>query len=62
VGAATVATPFSVSLQEQPGVLGGSTQLSFRGGAGRTLTAIPYFAWNNRGLAPMTVWLPLAAH
>jgi len=21
-------------------------------------TAIPYFAWNNRGLAPMTVWLP----
>lgn len=21
------------------------------------LTAIPYFAWNNRGLAPMTVWM-----
>jgi hypothetical protein len=22
-------------------------------------TAIPYFAWNNRGLAPMKVWLPV---
>jgi DUF1680 family protein len=25
-----------------------------------TLTAIPYYAWNNRGLAPMAVWLPRA--
>ena len=22
-----------------------------------TLKAIPYYAWNNRGIAPMTVWL-----
>jgi DUF1680 family protein len=21
------------------------------------ITAIPYFAWNNRGLQPMAVWL-----
>jgi DUF1680 family protein len=21
------------------------------------ITAIPYFAWDNRGLAPMAVWL-----
>lgn len=25
-----------------------------------TLTAIPYYAWNNRGLAPMAVWLSRA--
>jgi len=24
-----------------------------------TLTAIPYYAWNNRGPCPMTVWIPL---
>jgi DUF1680 family protein len=23
------------------------------------LTAIPYFAWANRGPAPMRVWIPL---
>jgi DUF1680 family protein len=26
--------------------------------AGRTVTAIPYFAWNNRGKGEMTVWIP----
>ena len=25
------------------------------------LTLIPYFAWNNRGLGQMSVWLPLYA-
>jgi DUF1680 family protein len=25
------------------------------------ITAIPYFAWANRGTAEMTVWLPLSA-
>ncbi len=24
------------------------------------ITLIPYFAWNNRGIAPMSVWLPVA--
>jgi len=30
--------------------------------AGRDVTAIavPYYAWANRGAAPMRVWLPLA--
>jgi DUF1680 family protein len=27
------------------------------GAPAQTLTAIPYFAWNNRGNAPMAVWL-----
>ena len=27
---------------------------------GLALTLVPYFAWNNRGLAEMTVWMPLA--
>lgn len=25
-----------------------------------TATAVPYYAWANRGAAPMRVWLPLA--
>jgi DUF1680 family protein len=25
---------------------------------GRTVTAIPYYAWNNRGKGEMTVWVP----
>jgi DUF1680 family protein len=37
-------------------LLGGVTVLEIRDGANAT-TAIPYFAWNNRGLAPMAVWL-----
>ena len=26
--------------------------------AGRKFTAVPYFAWSNRGLGTMKVWLP----
>jgi DUF1680 family protein len=29
--------------------------------AGRSLIAIPYFAWNHRGNGAMAVWLPLRA-
>jgi DUF1680 family protein len=47
-------------------LLGGITVLNITGAARRTetgsepatLTAIPYAYWNNRGLAPMRVWLP----
>jgi DUF1680 family protein len=42
--------------QPRPDLLGGVTTLLIRDGD-RTTTAIPYFAWNNRGLAPMAVWL-----
>jgi DUF1680 family protein len=40
----------------RPDLLGGVTVLEIRDGA-KTTTAIPYFAWDNRGLAPMAVWL-----
>jgi len=51
----------------EPGLLGGVTTLQLAGvrAAGQpgplAVRAIPYFAWNNRGLGPMTVWLPRAA-
>jgi DUF1680 family protein len=55
--AATVVPSFRADL------LGGVTVLTIDGariapdlGVTR-LTAIPYYAWNNRGLAPMTVWM-----
>lgn len=50
IGSATIAT-----VEVRPTMLGGVTVLKF----GET-TAIPYFAWNNRGPAPMTVWVPRA--
>lgn len=37
-------------------LLGGVTTIEIRDGTATT-TAIPYFAWNNRGNAPMAVWL-----
>jgi DUF1680 family protein len=38
-----------------PDLLGGMTVVQLQGG----LTAIPYFAWANRGPGPMRVWIPL---
>lgn len=51
-----------VDAEYRPRLLGGVDALVIRGAttAGRELgpvTAIPYFAWDNRGLAPMAVWL-----
>ena len=40
----------------QPALLGGVTTLSAKVGE-RTITAIPYFAWANRGRGEMTVWI-----
>ncbi|MDB6095364.1 MAG: hypothetical protein JWM32_2926 [Verrucomicrobia bacterium] len=37
--------------------LGGVTTLEVEDGATARFTAIPYYAWNNRGLSPMAVWL-----
>jgi hypothetical protein len=63
----------NVQAQPRPDLLGGVTVLQIKGAtkvtrdaAGKvtsspaTLTAIPYFAWANRGPSPMQVWLPLA--
>ena len=57
----------------RPELLGGVTVLDIQGAvrvnrskdgqvttSPATLTAIPYFAWANRGPSPMQVWLPLA--
>jgi DUF1680 family protein len=38
----------------RPDLLGGVTVLDVDGA-----TAVPYFAWGNRGLAPMAVWRPV---
>ena len=58
---AAVAAPFRISPEDKPGLLGGVTVLHIEGASGAALTAIPYFAWNNRALAPMAVWLPEVA-
>jgi uncharacterized protein len=47
-----------VEAQPQPDLLGGVTVLKIdQGDHADPVTAIPYYAWNNRGLAPMAVWL-----
>ncbi len=51
----------SLASANRPDWFGGVTVLTMAGAAAAPVTAIPYFAWNNRGLAPMAVWLPRAA-
>ncbi len=51
---ASVSVATKVTARARPDLLGGVTVLEVDGA-----TAIPYFAWNNRGLAPMTVWVPV---
>ncbi|MCX6955553.1 MAG: glycoside hydrolase family 127 protein [Verrucomicrobia bacterium] len=41
-----------LTARSHPELLGGVTTVEWEG-----TTAIPYYAWNNRGLAPMAVWL-----
>ena len=41
----------------QAGLLGGITVLEVADDRAGSFTAIPYYAWNNRGLAPMAVWI-----
>ena len=48
---------------DRPDLLGGVTVLTLdpaKSPCAPPFTAIPYFAWNNRGLAPMDVWLKRA--
>lgn len=51
-----VAPQAKVIAEARPDLLGGVTVLKVDGAI-----AIPYFAWNNRGLAPMEVWVPEVA-
>jgi DUF1680 family protein len=53
IPAAVSATP-AIGIKHRPDLLGGVTVLEVEGA-----TAIPYYAWNNRGLHPMTVWVPV---
>jgi DUF1680 family protein len=50
----TVSATAKLTAKAQADLLGGVTVLEVDGA-----TAIPYYAWNNRGLAPMTVWVPV---
>jgi len=51
-----VAAGAPVTAAWKPALLGGVTVLEFETDAG-AVEAIPYFAWDNRGLAKMAVWL-----
>ncbi|TDD26869.1 glycoside hydrolase family 127 protein [Kribbella turkmenica] len=42
---------------ERPDLLGGVTTVEVPARDGRMLTAIPYYAWANREVGPMTVWI-----
>lgn len=53
-----LAAPLVISTAAGDGTFKGCTVLSIKGATGARLQAIPYYAWDNRGLAPMAVWLP----
>jgi DUF1680 family protein len=58
----TVVAKARVETEFRPDLLGGVRVLLIDGGVERgPITAIPYYSWNNRGLAPMAVWLKRAA-
>jgi hypothetical protein len=41
-----------------PDLLGGVVAIKGQTDARENFTAIPYYAWANRGLSPMRLWLP----
>ena len=52
----TVPDAAAFTATAQPSLLGGVTTLTAKVGE-RTITAIPYFAWANRGRGEMAVWV-----
>lgn len=46
------------SVQYEPALLKGVQTITFTSG-GHTFKAIPYYAWSNRGVNQMKVWIPL---
>lgn len=56
----TVAADAKAEPVARPELLGGVTALTIANPGQPAVLAIPYFAWNNRGLAPMAVWLKRA--
>ena len=57
---APLAAPLHIATKEKAVTSDKAVTLQIEAGGAPAFTAIPYYAWNNRGLAPMTVWLPLA--
>lgn len=57
IPAGSLIAPFDVSTQWEPTLLGGVIDLNITAKNAPQFVAIPYFAWNNRGPLPMTVWL-----
>jgi DUF1680 family protein len=53
----TAVVPGELVERERPDLLGGVTTVEVPARDGRTLTAIPYYAWANRAVGPMTVWI-----
>lgn len=53
----TVAANAEAEPVVKPELLGGVTTLMIARAGEKPVMAIPYYAWNNRGLAPMAVWL-----
>ena len=53
----TAVVPGSLVERERPELLGGVTTVEVPARDGQTLTAIPYYAWANRTVGPMTVWV-----
>jgi DUF1680 family protein len=45
---------------ERPELLGGVTTLRVEAAGMTPFECVPYYAWNNRGLGALRVWLPLA--
>ncbi len=55
----TLARDAALTAEFRPDPLGGVTVVNATSGS-QKLTAVPYYAWGNRGNGEMRVWLPLA--
>ncbi|WP_329480156.1 glycoside hydrolase family 127 protein [Kribbella sp. NBC_01484] len=53
----TAVVPGALVERERLELLGGVTTVEVPARDGQTLTAIPYYAWANRTVGPMTVWV-----
>ncbi len=56
--AGALGDPVEVVTRTDDSLEKGTAALEFYYADGTSLNAIPYFMWNNRGLRPMTVWVP----
>lgn len=58
-GDAKLPSTYTTAVVHDSELAGGVDELKITGADAASIVAIPYFAWNNRGLAPMRVWLPV---